>query len=264
MTDTNSYSAGTPCWVETLQPDPDAAVAFYSELMGWTFDEAGRGGYRIARLDGRRVAGIGQAPAMLDRGAWVTYVLVADLDQTVTAIRDAAGSVLAGPMEGRDGERTAIFTDPSGVAFGVRQGSIPTVADVVDAPNAWQMSALHTPDLMGAETFYAKVFGWRLEAATGSGISLWRLTGSTRRASDSTLPDDVVAVATRADPASGIPPHWAVNIQVDDADDLAARVVELGGTVIMPPTNTPGFRNALLADPSGGVLAISQVVKSTV
>jgi predicted enzyme related to lactoylglutathione lyase len=255
-----AYPVGAPCWVETLQPDPTAAVAFYGELMGWTFDDPGPDGNRIARLNGRRVAGIGQAPAMLDRGAWLTHILVSDLARTAAAVREAGGNLLAGPLEGRRGERTALFTDPSGAAFGARQGSTPTVAEIVDARGAWQMSALHTPELAGAQTFYAAVFGWRLEPVPDSGISLWRLAGSTRRAADPTLPDDVVAVATRADPASGVPPHWAVNIQVDDADGLTSRVATLGGSVLMPPTDAPGFRNAILADPSGGVLAVSQIV----
>jgi len=263
MTASVSYPMGAPCWVETLQPDPDAAVDFYRELMGWTFDEAGPGSYRVALLDGRRVAGIGQAPPMLDRGAWVTYILVADLDQTVVAVLEGGGAVLAGPLEGRDGERTAVFTDPSGAAFGVRQGSSPIVAEIVDAPGAWQMSALHTPDLMGAQTFYAKTFGWRIEAAPGAGMNLWRLAGSTRRVYDPTLLDDVIGVAAGVDPASGVPPHWAVNVQVSDTDALAARVVKLGGSMLMPPTDAPGFRNAVLADPSGGVLAVSQIVTAT-
>ncbi|ALE04940.1 hypothetical protein AL755_04635 [Arthrobacter sp. ERGS1:01] len=260
MTDTVPYLDGTPCWVESLQPNPDAAADFYGKLLGWTFDDVAPGAYRMARLDGQRVAGIGQAPAMLDRAAWVTYIHVADLDQTAAAVCDAGGAVPAGPMEGLNGERTAIFTDPTGAAFGVRQGGAPTVADVVDVPGAWQMSALHTPDLLGAHTFYARIFGWRLESVPGTGINLWRQTGSTRRAADPTLPDDVVAVATVAARGSGVPPHWAVNIKVADADDLAARVVELGGSMLMPPTDAPGFRNAVLADPGGGVLAVSQII----
>lgn len=260
MTATDSFPNGAPCWVETLQPDPDAAVAFYSELMGWTFDEAEPNGYRVARLNGRRVAGIGQAPAMLDRGAWVTYILVSDLSKTMEEVNEAAGPVLAGPFEGLNGERAVLFADPSGAVFGARQGNPATMAEVVDAPGAWQMSALHTPDLMGAQAFYGRIFGWQIEPMPDSGISLWRLTGSTRRTADPTLPDDVVGVAAGADPADGVPPHWAVNIQVLDADDLATRVVELGGSMLMPPTDTPGFRNAVLADPNGGVLAISQII----
>jgi predicted enzyme related to lactoylglutathione lyase len=29
-----------PCWVDTEQPDPDAACRFYGELFGWTFEDA--------------------------------------------------------------------------------------------------------------------------------------------------------------------------------------------------------------------------------
>src|SRR3979490_2846571 len=35
----DGYIAGVPCWVDTSQPDPDAAVAFYSGLFGWEFEE---------------------------------------------------------------------------------------------------------------------------------------------------------------------------------------------------------------------------------
>ncbi|MDR6988409.1 putative enzyme related to lactoylglutathione lyase [Paenarthrobacter nitroguajacolicus] len=262
MTDAVSYPWGEPCWVDSLQPDPEAAVAFYSSLFGWEFDDPTAHGYRVARLGGRRVAGVGQAPPMLDRGAWATYFLVDDLDRTVGLVDEAGGTLLVGPAEGSDGERTALFDDPSGAPFGVRGGSTPLSAEILDAPGAWQMSALHTPDLAAAGKFYAAVFGWRLEMAPGSGVGLWRLAGSTRRAAHPTMPDDVIAVATGAEPGFGVPPHWAVNVQVADTDAVARRVVELGGSLLMPPTDAPGFRNAVLADPSGGVLAISQFVEA--
>lgn len=263
MNHTVPFPVGAPCWVETLQPDPETAAEFYGGLLGWSFVQADPEGHRVALLDGRPVAGLGQAPAMLSRGAWVTYMLVADLGQTSAAVSEAGGSVLAGPLESRDGERTALFADPSGAAFGARQGSLPAVAGLVDAPGAWQMSALHTPDPAGAQAFYGTVFRWRFEPVPNTGIILCRLASSTRRANDPTLPDDVVAVATASGPASGVPPHWAVNVQVSDVDALAARVVALGGSMLMAPTDAPGFRNALLADPGGGVLAISQINSTT-
>lgn len=255
-----SFPTGSPCWIETLQPDPEAAASFYGGLLGWTFDEAAADGSRVGRLDGGRVAGVGQAPPMLDRGAWVMYVLVSDLDATADAVQEAGGTVLAGPMDAADGERTALFTDPAGAAFGAREGSEPIVSEVVDTPGAWQMSALHTPDLGAARSFYATVFGWRMEPVPDSPLHLWRLDGSTRKAADPTLPDDVVAVASETPASSGVPTHWAVNVRAADAEDFAARVVELGGSILMPPTDAPGFRNVLIADPSGGVLAVSQIV----
>ena len=37
MSTRDSYPAGVPCWVETLQADTRAAAAFYEGLMGWSF-----------------------------------------------------------------------------------------------------------------------------------------------------------------------------------------------------------------------------------
>jgi len=48
-----------------------------------------------------------------------------------------------------------------------------------------------------------------------------------------------------------VAPHWNVNLRIDDSDALAARVVELGGSVLIPPMDTPGFRSAVLLDPQG-------------
>ncbi len=68
MSTRDEYSAGVPCWVETLQPDPHLALEFYGSLLGWQFSEAGPmpgglpGAYVVARVDGRDVAGVGSLP----------------------------------------------------------------------------------------------------------------------------------------------------------------------------------------------------------
>lgn len=36
MRERNGYPAGVPCWIDTAQPDPDAAAAFYGT---WNFSE---------------------------------------------------------------------------------------------------------------------------------------------------------------------------------------------------------------------------------
>ena len=63
----NGYPAGVPCWVDIVQPDLDATMAFYGGLFGWTFEVRTPEGvvprYTYARLDGLVVAGVGGAPA---------------------------------------------------------------------------------------------------------------------------------------------------------------------------------------------------------
>ena len=50
MPERDSYSPGTPCWVELGSSDLDAGVPFYEGLFGWNVAESmpDTGGYRLA------------------------------------------------------------------------------------------------------------------------------------------------------------------------------------------------------------------------
>jgi uncharacterized protein len=53
--------------------------------------------------------------------------------------------------------------------------------------------------------------------------------------------EDVVAsINPIADDQLETPAHWSVTFAVDDADATAARAVDLGGKVIVPPFDAPG------------------------
>jgi predicted enzyme related to lactoylglutathione lyase len=56
------------------------------------------------------------------------------------------------------------------------------------------------------------------------------------------------------------PPHWSVDFWVDDADATAAAAEQLGGAVVVPPYDSPGFREAVLADPQGAAFTVTQLV----
>jgi predicted enzyme related to lactoylglutathione lyase len=126
------------------------------------------------------------------------------------------------------------------------------------------MSSLHTPDPAGASAFYGALFGWRSDPnAPGVPVTLFRLPDYVGGDPDQPIPRDVVGVmtATAGDPAGPeVPPHWNVNLRVDDADAVAAHAAELGGTVLMAPMDTPGLRSAVLVDPQGAAFSISQLV----
>ena len=59
MLERDGYPAGVPCWVDTAQPDSDAALAFYGGVFGWEFEERTPAGsdqrYHVAQLRGRDV-----------------------------------------------------------------------------------------------------------------------------------------------------------------------------------------------------------------
>ncbi len=249
MTNRETHSVGAPCRVDTFQPDPRAAMDFYGPLFGWSFDDptpmpAGlEGDYFAARLDGRRVAGIGQAPPS-SPPMWNTHVRVDDVGETLARAEQAGGTRLAGPFgAGADGV-LAVVADATGVPFCLWQGGESDGDELANEPNSWAMSSLHTTDVERAQAFYGAMFDWQLEPVPNAAFSLWRRAGR------------VVAVVTATDGVA-VPPHWSVNFAVRDADTIAQHAVALGGTLLMAPMNTPGFRSAVIGDPQGGFIAVS-------
>jgi predicted enzyme related to lactoylglutathione lyase len=258
MSERDDFPAGAPCWVDTAQRDVAAAEAFYGELFGWSFapsELGGEGGYRNARLHGLLVAGLHQAPDGMDAAIWSTYVRVADLDQSVAVVRRQDGDVLA-LVDAAAAGRLAVIVDPAGAALGLWQAAGRAGAQLVNESGTWAMSALHTPDPERASAFYASLFGWQTTAVPSEDLTFFSLPGYRGGEADQAMSRDVVAVMSPTQPGSGIPPHWAVNFRVDDADAVAARAEALGGRVLIPPTDGRGFRSALIGDPQGGVVAV--------
>lgn len=242
-------SVGVPCRVDTFQPDPRAAMDFYGPLFGWSFDVPTpmptglEGDYFAARLRGQRVAGIGQAPP-LSPPTWNTYVRVDDVGETLARAEQGGGTRLAGPFgAGSDGV-LGVVADATGVPFCLWQGGEGDGGELANEPNSWAMSSLHTTDVERARAFYGAMFDWELESVPDAAFSLWRRAGR------------VVAVVTATDGVA-VPPHWSVNFAVRDADAIAQHAVALGGTILMAPMNTPGFRSAVIGDPQGGFIAVS-------
>jgi hypothetical protein len=58
-------------------------------------------------------------------------------------------------------------------------------------------------------------------------------------------------------PSGGPEPHWIAYIGVDDVDAAARRAQELGGQILLPPTDVPGLgRAAVLRDPQGAAFGV--------
>src|SRR4051812_37082808 len=93
---------GTPCWADAMFPDLEAAKSFYSELMGWTYDEGSEefGNYTQARSDGKLVAAVvPQMPGMESPAAWNLYFASPDAAATAEKIRENGGTLLMEPMQ---------------------------------------------------------------------------------------------------------------------------------------------------------------------
>src|SRR5215212_6948217 len=165
MAERNGYIPGVPCWIDTSQPDPDAAVAFYGDLFGWELEDVmppgAPGKYFTARIRGGDVAAIGSIPEGAPQMAtWNTYVWVESADETAAKVRDAGGSVVMEPFDVMDAGRMAVFADPGGAAFCVWQAKKHKGSQVVNEHGTNNFNTLSTRDIEGAKAFYGAVFGW--------------------------------------------------------------------------------------------------------
>ena len=264
MSERDGYEPGVPCWVDTWQPDPDAAAAFYAELFGWDPHKPPPGStpeYVMAKLRGRDVAAIGAPPPpVAPAAAWTTYIWVDDVDATAAKVSEAGGEVLDGPFDSLDGGRMAIVADPAGAVFGVWRPGAHKGAQLVNEPGAWSMSMLHTPDPEGAKPFYGAVFGWTTEAfeIPGGEMTMWRLPGFVGGEPEQPVSREVVAVMGAS--SGDEPPRWSVDFWIGDADAAAATTDRLGGKVLAGPYEAPPFRQAVLADPQGAGFTVSQLM----
>jgi len=265
--------------VDTSQPDPEAAVGFYTGLFGWEFTDVmppgSEGKYFIARLRGGDVAAVGSIPeAAPPMATWNTYISVDSADDTASKVRDAGGSVLMEPFDVMDAGRMAVFTDPEGAAFFVWQAKELAGARVVNEPGSLNFNGLGTRDVEGAKSFYGSVFGWTTLALDG-GAEMWTLPGYgdylerdnpdlRKQMAEADAPagfEDVVAsINPIPDDQPDTPAHWSVTFAVDDADATAAKATELGGQVIVPPFDGPWVRMTIINDAQGATFIASKFV----
>jgi predicted enzyme related to lactoylglutathione lyase len=279
MPERDGYIPGVPCWVDTSQPDPEAAVGFYGGLFGWEFEDVmppgSEGKYFIGRLRGGDVAGVGSIPeAAPPTAMWNTYVWVDSADEAASKVRDAGGGVVMEPFDIMESGRMAVFTDPEGAAFCVWQAKQNKGARVVNEPGSLNFNDLHTRDAEGAKSFYGSVFGWQT-LDLGGGAEMWTLPGYgdylerdnpelRKQMGEAGAPEGFVDVVASIDPIADdqpdTPAHWGVTFAVDDADATAAKATELGAKVIVPPFDAPWVRMTVIGDPQGATFIASKFV----
>jgi predicted enzyme related to lactoylglutathione lyase len=252
MAERTSYEAGRPCWVEYSSADLEASNRFYGDLFGWDVPEPENaeqtGGYRLALLDGRPVAGVMPKMEEAQPTVWTTYVSVEDADATAAAVGEAGGNVVVEPMDVMDLGRMAVFADPGGAAFGVWQPGSFVGAGLVGEPNAMTWNELTTRDPEAARTFYGEVFGWGFDDKEfdRGAYTILEVGGEGFGGLTDRIPE-------------GLPAHWLVYFAVEDADAAVSKATEGGGEAAVGPFDIEGVgRIAVIKDPWGAIFAVIQ------
>ncbi len=249
----DSYAQGTPNWVDLQTTDQAAAKAFYGGVFGWSYDDQPMEGdavYSLAKLGDENVAAIApQSPELAAAGAppmWNTYLAVDSADEAAAKVGPAGGTVAMEPFDVMDAGRMAFVLDPSGAPVAFWQAGQHIGATLVNEPGTVVWNELIT-DNPAVVSFYERVLGVTTATAEmGEGkYTMFQVAG--REVGGTTPPM-----------MEGVPNHWHVYFSVADADASAAKIQELGGSVMVAPFDTPIGKMAVVTDPQGAVFSLFQ------
>ncbi len=117
---------GTFHWNELMTGDVDKAKAFFTEVIGWSFEgmpmEPDGGTYWLAMQNGNPVAGMMDMTGIVPDGVpphWMGYLAVDDVDARVKKVTDSGGTIIKEAFEVPGVGKIAIVTDATGAALGL-------------------------------------------------------------------------------------------------------------------------------------------------
>jgi predicted enzyme related to lactoylglutathione lyase len=176
---------------------------------------------------------------------WNTYLAVDSVDDATARVEAAGGKVAMAPFDVMDAGRMSFVMDPSGAPVALWQANQHIGATLVNEPGTLNWNELVTSD-QAVFPFYSAVTGLTAESmdmGEGEPYTVFKA-------------GDAMVGGSMPPQMPGVPSHWHVYFGTDDADATAAKATELGGSVIVPPFDTPVGRIAVLSDPQGAIFSV--------
>lgn len=254
------HHVGKVVWADLVTPNLATAEKFYGGLFGWTFQSirAGDSDYVVANDAGRPVAGLVEKPIpSSDRrqSAWLTFIAVRDVDGVKRTALAHKGKLITDSVTYAMRGRQAILADPEGAVFAILASSSGDPPDYLAAPGEWIWSSLHAKDPEVEASFYQSIFGYDVyDAESADGMEHVILSSDDyARASANSFPDNQGRRHA----------HWLNFIRVENASDMAAKAVSLGGRVLVEPhADRHGGMVAVVADPAGAPVGLMEWTES--
>lgn len=259
---------GKVVWHDLLTHDAEAAREFYGDLFGWSFESSSDAGGRYwdVKREGRTIASmLAVSRDEVEAPLWLVSVSVADVDAAASRARDLGAAITTEPSELPERGRYAVIEDPAGAFLVLLRSAAGDPPDGVEVGSgAWLWTELWSADATAAVSFYERLFGYRsepvasrledvsdgayVESVAGEeapAVFFAMYSGETLRAGIHQLPGDAKS-------------YWLPYVAVRDVSGVAARAVDLGGTVFLPPEAVRNGEAAILIDPSGAPFGIQE------
>lgn len=253
MAEAKTFVVNAPVWIDLSSTDPAGAREFYSKLFGWTAQpeaDPAAGGYAIARLDGKDVAGIGGTQDPNGPSAWMVYIGTRDAAALAKNVEAAGGKVVAPPFDVMDVGRMAVFQDPSGAIISAWQPNTMPGFQVMRRSGAYSWAELNARGIDKVKPFYKKVFGWG-EKVSPMGEGQGDYT-------EFKLADESIGGGMEMNPMvpKEVPSYWMVYFGTRDVDASHKKALGLGAREMLPPMDFPGGRFSIVSDPQGAAFGL--------
>ena len=254
-----STSNGQFVWHEHLTKDTKAALAFYTEVVGWRTQPFGEGGdYMMLVGSQGPLGGVHGLPEeAVKMGApphWLGSVQVQDVDAAASLAKKLGGKVHKEPSDIPTVGRFAVIADPQGAFLSVFRPSGEMARHDTAKEGEFCWNELLTSDSAAAFTFYSQVCGWKiLEEMDMGPMGTYRIFG---------VGDQRIGGMMTTPPGAPMPPMWLYYMDTADLDAALARATKRGAKVMNGPMDIPGdARIVQLLDPQGAAFALHSLAK---
>lgn len=245
---------GRLVWYELLTNDAKAAVAFYTETIGWktqAFDHD----YTMWVASQGPLGGVGVLPPKAkEMGAspyWQANFLVDNVDATVAKVKELGGKAIHVETVPKVG-RLAVIADPQGAVIAIVTPETEMAPHDTRKDGEFSWHELYTSDHEAAFKFYSAIAGWEKLSEMDMGpmgkYLLWGRDGK-----------QLGGMMTMKQQ----PPGWMYYVTTSDLDAALARAKTKGAQVLNGPMEVPGGQRIVqLADPQGARFALVTPPKS--
>jgi predicted enzyme related to lactoylglutathione lyase len=245
-------SHGRFLWYELMTTEPEAAKAFYAEVMGWGTREAPA--YSLFTAAEQPVCGLAELPIdarVTGLGPhWTGYIGVDDVDAAAARVGRLGGTIHLPPTDVPNISRFSVVADPQMATFALLKWQNPRREPPPEPAMAGGIGwhELLAADWHEAFVFYRELFGWQKAGADVDATGTYQLFSAGGQA--------IGGMFTK--PAMVPAPFWLFYFTVGDTDAAAERVHICGGQILEGPTVTAGGRRVVRClDPQGAMFALT-------
>lgn len=250
-------------WVDLMTSDVDAAIAFYTETLGWKATPwEGEMAYTMFAAGEQSIGGVmaisDEMKAMNIPPHWMGSTRVEDVDASAAKVEELGGKILKPAWDIPEVGRLAVIADPQGAALALFQpkGEMPMPEDG-EAEGLVSWHELNTTDYEAAWKFYSALLGWKATEDMDMGEEHGHYFMFQREGAEGSM-GGMCNTAKQM----GFPPNWLHYTNVDGCEAAIKRITDKGGKVLNGPMEVPGGSYiAQCQDPQGAAFAIHSKTK---